>query len=133
MVLKLLLVVVMVVLSVLLMAATKPAIFHIEKSVTAHAPPGKVFALIEDFQNASLSSIVSCNGTDVARIFQVRNPGICAPDSTGSLRQRALRVPFPSDWRHPDYRNLRSGFALSLSSLMRVSGWERKKTANLST
>jgi uncharacterized protein YndB with AHSA1/START domain len=34
---------------VLLFAATKPSTFHIEKSVTVHAPPEKLYALIADF------------------------------------------------------------------------------------
>lgn len=48
MVLKLLLGVLIVVAAVLVMAATKPATFHIEKSVMIQARPEKVFALIED-------------------------------------------------------------------------------------
>jgi uncharacterized protein YndB with AHSA1/START domain len=51
MVLKLLLGVMLVVAAVLVVAATKPATFNIEKSVMIQAPPGKVFALVEDFHN----------------------------------------------------------------------------------
>jgi uncharacterized protein YndB with AHSA1/START domain len=51
MVLKLLLGVMFVVAAVLVVAATKPATFHIEKSVMIQAPPEKVFTLIEDFHN----------------------------------------------------------------------------------
>jgi uncharacterized protein YndB with AHSA1/START domain len=51
MLLRLLLGVVIVVAAVLVIAATKPSTFHIEKSVMIQAPPQKVYALIEDFHN----------------------------------------------------------------------------------
>jgi uncharacterized protein YndB with AHSA1/START domain len=51
MVLKLLLLVVTAVAAVLVIAATRPSTFHIEKSVMIQAPPEKVYALIGDFHN----------------------------------------------------------------------------------
>jgi uncharacterized protein YndB with AHSA1/START domain len=51
MLLKLLLGILIVVAAVLVLAATKPSTFQIEKSVMLHAPPQKVYALIGDFHN----------------------------------------------------------------------------------
>ena len=51
MVVRILLGAVVVVAVVLLLAATKPSRFHIEKSVTIHAPPENLYALIADFHN----------------------------------------------------------------------------------
>ncbi|HTB96141.1 MAG TPA: SRPBCC family protein [Terracidiphilus sp.] len=48
---KILLGVVILVAAVLIFAATKPARFHIEKSIFIEAPPEKVFAMIGDFRN----------------------------------------------------------------------------------
>jgi uncharacterized protein YndB with AHSA1/START domain len=113
MVLKLLLVVVMVVLSVLLMAATKPAIFHIEKSVMAHAPPGKVFALIEDFHNwpkwaaqdredATMQRTYGGAATELGAVSDWTSNG-----SAGAGRMTITAVTVPSkvdvvvDWRKP--------------------------------
>ena len=51
MLLKLLLVVVAVMAAVMVIAATRPSTFRIEKSVMIQAPPEKVYALIGDFHN----------------------------------------------------------------------------------
>ncbi len=51
MVLKIVVALVVVVVGVLAFAATRPDTFAIQRSIVVHAPPEKVFALIDDFHN----------------------------------------------------------------------------------
>jgi uncharacterized protein YndB with AHSA1/START domain len=53
MLLRAILVVVVLILAVLVTAATKPSIFHLERSITIKAPPEKIFPLVNDFHNWS--------------------------------------------------------------------------------
>jgi uncharacterized protein YndB with AHSA1/START domain len=51
MVVKILLAIVLVIVAVLVFAATKPDTFRVQRSISVQAPPEKVFALINDFHN----------------------------------------------------------------------------------
>ena len=50
MVTTILIVLVALVVGVLVMASTKPATFRIERSISIHAPPDRIFGLIDDFR-----------------------------------------------------------------------------------
>lgn len=43
-------VIIVIVLAVLIYAATKPTLFHVERAIDIKAPPGKIFPLINDFR-----------------------------------------------------------------------------------
>ena len=49
--------VMVVIAAVLALAATRPDTFRVERSTTIKAPPEKVYALIDDFQQLSLIHI----------------------------------------------------------------------------
>ena len=53
MILKILIGIAVLIAALLLFAATKPATFHIERSLAISASPGKMFALLDDFHNWS--------------------------------------------------------------------------------
>ena len=51
MILKVLAVLVLLIVAILIFAATKPDIFHIQRSINIQAPAEKIFPLINDFHN----------------------------------------------------------------------------------
>jgi carbon monoxide dehydrogenase subunit G len=51
MILKVLAVLVLLIVAILIFAATKPDIFHIQRSIQVQGPPEKIFPLINDFHN----------------------------------------------------------------------------------
>ena len=51
MILKALGVLVVLIVAILIFAATKPSTFHIQRSIDIQAPPDKVFPLIDDLHN----------------------------------------------------------------------------------
>ena len=51
MVLKLVIIAAFLVSAVLIFAATKPSTFRVRRSININAPPGNIFAMINDFHN----------------------------------------------------------------------------------
>ena len=113
MLLRLLLGVVIVVAAVLVIAATKPSTFHIEKSVMIQAPPQKVYALIEDFHNWPQWAAQDREDSTMQRTYSGAATGLGAVSdwtsngSAGAGRMTITAAMVPStvdvvvDWKRP--------------------------------
>jgi uncharacterized protein YndB with AHSA1/START domain len=113
MVLKLLLLVVTAVAAVLVIAATRPSTFHIEKSVMIQAPPEKVYALIGDFHNWPEWSAQDREDATMQRTYSGAMTGLGAVSdwtskgSAGAGRMTITAATVPSkvevavDWNRP--------------------------------
>ena len=69
MVLRITIIVVFFVAAVLAFAATKPKTFHLRRSITIKAAPGKVFALVNDFRKWNDWSAEDSNDPNIQRTF----------------------------------------------------------------
>jgi hypothetical protein len=97
--------------AVLVVAATRPARFRVERSVTIGAPPDRVLALVEDLRNWPSWSGEKEDPTETRAYNDVaRGVGaVCEWDSRGSAGKGRLeiveastqRVSVRADWRRP--------------------------------
>ncbi len=124
MTLKILLAIVGVVAVILIYAATKPATFHIQRSVTINAPTEKVFSFIDDLHKWPLWAPQDREGPSIKRTFAGAERGVGATSDwsgsgntgkgrmtiTGSIPYRSVRLAV--DWERPfNVRNINE-FAL---------------------
>jgi|ERR1700722_2500539 uncharacterized protein YndB with AHSA1/START domain len=113
MVLKLLMLVVTVMAAVMIIAATRPSTFHIERSVTIQASPEKVYALIGDFHNWPEWAAQDREDTTMQRTYSgaTSGPGAVSDWTSkgsagaGSMKITAAKAPsrvdVAVDWNRP--------------------------------
>ena len=113
MILKMLMAIVAVIVLVLGVAATRPATFHIERSLTMAAPPEKVFALINDLHAWPRWAPQDREDSTMKRVFSGAPSGvgaICDWEGRGASGKGTLtivesdaprKVVVQADWVNP--------------------------------
>jgi hypothetical protein len=95
MILKILAVVVVLIVAVLLFAATKPSTFHIQRSLTMQAPADKIFPLIDDLYNWPRWAPQDRDDSTMRRSFSGAASGVGAMSSwsgTGSTGKGTMTI-----------------------------------------
>lgn len=113
MILRTLIVVVAVICGLLIYAATRPATFHIERSLTMAAPPEKVFALINDLHAWPRWAPQDREDSTMKRVFSGAPSGVgavCDWEGRGTSGKGTLtivesdaprKVVVQADWVNP--------------------------------
>ena len=95
MILKIFALLVVLVVAVLLFAATKPSTFHIQRSLTIQAPADKIFPLINDLRNWPRWAPQDRDDSTMKRSFSGAESGVSAMSSwsgTGSTGKGTMTI-----------------------------------------
>lgn len=95
MILKICVALVLLIAAILILAATRPDTFQIQRSITVNAPPEKVFALIDDFHNWSQWAPQDKEDPSMKRSYSGPVSGIGAESKwqgAGSTGQGTMRI-----------------------------------------
>lgn len=125
MILKILLVMCAAIMGILLLAATKPDTYRIQRSITINAPPERVFALIDDFHQWPRWAPQDREDATMRRSYGLQSSGIGAvsqwtSDGSAGAGEMAITAVIPNsridvavDWIKPFKVRNTHGFVIT--------------------